>query len=583
MTDDALAGSGISTLTIGEIKPPVCEWDSQLGKETNSWSRDNVSELLPHVLTPLAASWLQHMDYFAEREWVAWAGATDLFPIAPPPQSSFFGIFAGRAYINWGWCADVVASWQVDESTMLDKWARANDFIARTRDPARAQRARARVERSWRHLRQRIEADFKRVQRLHERIEMAASVGDPKQLRRLLMQSVVQAGHAFSSHQISTSATGETLDQLERTLDEGLGQHREDLSSLLASAAGQVESAAPGHWLWRLSRQVLRRPELARGIQRSSIGQLYQMLEQPSTGDIRWFAKRVGEVRSRFWYRGEAELDLYEEDWGEDASFVLGVVKSLLETPEAQSPAARERAASTRRSALEKETVSQLPSHLAKQTSRLVGEGRDYVRFQELTKANWVRSHRLGRRLGLLLGQGMQRKGLLDKTADVFFLNLTELLDGNGPDILESIERRKKVYRELSEVEVPFAFQEKLDVHRKASKQEVASRVYKGLGVSGGTAEGPVRRVFTAKAAVEVEFRPGEVLVAPYTDAAWTPLFISAAAIVTEVGSILSHAAIVAREYGVPAVAAVKGATTVLQDGVRVKVDGDCGTVSVLE
>jgi pyruvate,water dikinase len=78
-----------------------------------------------------------------------------------------------------------------------------------------------------------------------------------------------------------------------------------------------------------------------------------------------------------------------------------------------------------------------------------------------------------------------------------------------------------------------------------------------------------------------VDLQPGEILIAPFTDAAWTPLFIPAAGVVVETGGLLSHAAIVAREFGIPAVVAVKGATSVIQDGQTVTIDGAAGTVTL--
>jgi pyruvate,water dikinase len=87
--------------------------------------------------------------------------------------------------------------------------------------------------------------------------------------------------------------------------------------------------------------------------------------------------------------------------------------------------------------------------------------------------------------------------------------------------------------------------------------------------------------VRSAAAAEEAELQPGEVLVAPFTDAAWTPLFVPAAAVVVETGGVLSHAATVAREYGIPAVVAVKGATDLIPEGAVVTVDGSAGTVTI--
>jgi phosphoenolpyruvate synthase/pyruvate phosphate dikinase len=80
----------------------------------------------------------------------------------------------------------------------------------------------------------------------------------------------------------------------------------------------------------------------------------------------------------------------------------------------------------------------------------------------------------------------------------------------------------------------------------------------------------------------DIELRPGEVLVAPYTDPAWTPLFLTAGAAVVEVGSYLSHAGTVAREFGMPCVVDVTGATRLIRNGERVAVDGDRGIVRLL-
>ena len=104
----------------------------------------------------------------------------------------------------------------------------------------------------------------------------------------------------------------------------------------------------------------------------------------------------------------------------------------------------------------------------------------------------------------------------------------------------------------------------------------------RGLPASGGVVEGPAR-VLSAGAEGASELLPGEVLVARTTDIGLSPLFLVAAGVVTELGGPLSHAALVAREYGVPAVVNVLGATTVIRTGDRVRVDGDRGVVERLD
>jgi pyruvate,water dikinase len=103
----------------------------------------------------------------------------------------------------------------------------------------------------------------------------------------------------------------------------------------------------------------------------------------------------------------------------------------------------------------------------------------------------------------------------------------------------------------------------------------------RGVAASPGSLEGTVRVL--RDPAEGASLKPGEVLVVPVADVGWTPLFLMAAAVVTELGGALSHAALVAREYGVPAVVNVAGATRALATGDRVRVDGDRGVVQVLQ
>jgi rifampicin phosphotransferase len=108
---------------------------------------------------------------------------------------------------------------------------------------------------------------------------------------------------------------------------------------------------------------------------------------------------------------------------------------------------------------------------------------------------------------------------------------------------------------------------------------EDGERVLTGSGVSPGVIEGIARIVFDPRSS---QLAPGEILVCPGTDPAWTPLFLAAGALVMEVGGLLTHGSVVAREYGIPAVVGVHQATTRLVDGQRVRVDGSVGRVTVI-
>jgi rifampicin phosphotransferase len=185
------------------------------------------------------------------------------------------------------------------------------------------------------------------------------------------------------------------------------------------------------------------------------------------------------------------------------------------------------------------------------------------------------------RAISLELGRRLTEVGALDSPYDVFHLVRADLdrCGGGWPppsglinDLRAAAERRKE--RRANLEATPF-----IDLTVLAPRDDETSGDLRGSPGSPGIASGPVRIIRG-----EAEFsllQPGEVLVAPFTNPAWTPLFRRAIAVVADVGGPASHAAIVAREYGIPAVMATINGTTVLRDGQRVRVDGFHGTVSL--
>ena len=187
-----------------------------------------------------------------------------------------------------------------------------------------------------------------------------------------------------------------------------------------------------------------------------------------------------------------------------------------------------------------------------------------------------------------MLGFGLRlvAEGLLDERDDVWMLEREELRAAlTEPADLRAIvaARRADLERGREEGARPFLG----DPPEQRERDAVVERFYgsagtalSGSGASPGIAEGIARVV--AGPADFARIRNGDVLVTTTTTPAWTPLFPSLGALVTETGGILSHAAVVAREYRLPAVVGAAGATKAIVDGTRVRVDGTAGTVTVL-
>jgi pyruvate,water dikinase len=190
-------------------------------------------------------------------------------------------------------------------------------------------------------------------------------------------------------------------------------------------------------------------------------------------------------------------------------------------------------------------------------------------------------------REGLLdSGRELTQAGLCARPDDIFFLRLPELdelAQGVARDWAALIaDRRAKYASEKLRKQVPRLLLSDGRAFYEGLRDAVAEGdegVIVGSPVSPGVVEGIVHVVFDPH---REQLAPGEILVCPGTDPSWTPLFLAAGGLVTEVGGLMTHGSVVAREYGIPAVVGVEAATTRLKNGARVRVDGNQGRVMVL-
>jgi pyruvate,water dikinase len=220
------------------------------------------------------------------------------------------------------------------------------------------------------------------------------------------------------------------------------------------------------------------------------------------------------------------------------------------------------------------------------------------MRLREGAKSALVRLIKPARLVALAIGRRLAAKGILDRPEAVFFLTGDEIAsllssqwDGTG---LRAILEYRLAHRaELEALPSPDVIMgDRAVVNLRAGVEPAglqhvdaappeAQRDQKGalqgVAVSSGQASGPARLIRHPSEGTAL--RKGEVLVAPSTDPAWTPLFLRASAVVMEVGGYLSHGAIVAREYGIPAIVNVGGAMATFRDGQILHVDGDTGKV----
>ncbi|MFJ5228188.1 PEP/pyruvate-binding domain-containing protein [Streptomyces sp. NPDC088400] len=291
--------------------------------------------------------------------------------------------------------------------------------------------------------------------------------------------------------------------------------------------------------------------------------------------------------------RSAAEIDIGVPRWSEDPAPVFAILANYLRgTDPDQAPDRRFERAAAKAEAMLAELVRR-----ARRTSpvrgRLAGfalrRARELAGLREAGKFAGLYALRDRRRRLLLIGAELQAKGLLERADDVKFLTPPELRtvvdrddDPHETDLRETVVGRRSEYvRELRRRAVPVALlSDGTDVETLLPARTSDGRTLTGTGASTGRVSGRARVV---RDPADAYVEPGEILVAPTSDPGWTPLFLTAGGLVTETGAVMAHGPTVAREYGIPAVICVPGATERIRTGQMITIDGATGTVTIDE
>ncbi|MGY0002288.1 PEP/pyruvate-binding domain-containing protein [Micromonospora sp. I033] len=294
----------------------------------------------------------------------------------------------------------------------------------------------------------------------------------------------------------------------------------------------------------------------------------------------------LGAFLDRYGHRAVAEVDLGLPRWDEDPAPVFAMIANYLRlTDPEQAPDRRfARAAATAEA-----TLADLVARARRRRpvrGRLAGfllrRARALAGLREAGKFGGLYRLREMRRQLLLIGSELTEGGLLGQPDDIMFLTLDEVATAvhHGADHRSTVTARRAAHqRELRRRTVPVAvLSDGTDLEAVLPAPAGGAGALRGVGAAAGVATGPARVVLDPATA---HLEPGEILVAPTTDPGWTPLFLTAAGLVTETGAVMAHGPTVAREYGIPAVICVPGATQAIRTGDIITVDAAAGTVTM--
>ena len=281
------------------------------------------------------------------------------------------------------------------------------------------------------------------------------------------------------------------------------------------------------------------------------------------------------------------EIDITRPRWSERPSALVPVI---LGNVDACTPGERSRRFEHgRRTARAKEQevlerLRALPDgdRKAAETKAMIDRARAWNGFREYPKYAIVNRHFAYKQALLAEAEGLVRAGVVEAVDDCWYLSFQELREAVATRQVDLglVRERRDTFRSYATLTPPRVLTSDGEaVAGRYQRRGAPAGALVGVAVSSGTVEGRARVVADIG---DAEVEPGDILVTTFTDPSWSPLFVTVAGLVTEVGGLMTHGSVIAREYGLPAVVGVEGATRLIHDGQRIRVHGTDGFVEVV-
>jgi len=364
-----------------------------------------------------------------------------------------------------------------------------------------------------------------------------------------------------------------------------LGDQQGSIAHQLIRGQRGIEDVEAGIDLWNLAESAARTESVKIGIQTGESWQdCREKLDATEAG--RAFVKQWQAFMARHGHHCRGELELYNARWEETPDYILRLVKNYMAGMEKIDFIKQQQ----KLDEAQTQTIQQCREILGNPWKKalfntLIRRIQDGLQLRENWKNEIVRLVAQLRRMLRELGMKLHQRGLIEQSDDIFFLELEELKpavhSARAAEFREKIRQRKQTYEANQKITPPPLVIGPYKAENNVQPQAApAADTFYGLSVCPGQAIGKARVILRTDDKQQV--LAGEILIAPFTDPAWTPYFLTAAGIVMDQGGLLSHGSIVAREYGIPTVVNVGSASKGIQTGQWIEVDADEGMVQIL-
>jgi phosphohistidine swiveling domain-containing protein len=545
------------------------ELDGTLFYEDEVFSRANIGEMMPGPVTPLTFSTFGRAIEVGLQDFYIASGALGAFS----DEWIYFRMFYNHLFFSMTKMMEISGAVLMNKAENLE-FAITGETLGSIFGDYGHVTMKPFLTRLWNQFRQLayLTRGRKRAGIL-EQLAHTFSISDtrdPRELYGELDRGLEVLNSAYAHHYCASSQSGTYQTTLMSVLVGGNGkpetQHYRD-AALLMSDLRELESADVVRSIDRLCEKYREDRDISRWLAGGE-----QDRETPA---VAAFIREIDALLQKHGHRCIREGELREKSWEEDPGSLYGLIRNRF-----RAGGTGERSRGTY-GEHRKEILSGLGGFRKLVLSLVLPPARAAVARREFTKSMAVKVQQKIKKAYLALAALMVEAGLLDDADQVFFLTHEELgrvlqEDQSGwKELAEERRHRFPEYFKLRFVDHCQGYPEPVPEHDPGIK--INGNAVKGLPVSAGKVEARVRIIAKLEDAVALE--KGEIMVCRYTDVGWTPYFSLASGLVTEIGSPLSHGAVVAREYGIPAVVNAKGATGFFRTGETVVLDGAAGVV----
>ncbi|MBO1580627.1 phosphoenolpyruvate synthase [Bacillus sp. XF8] len=290
---------------------------------------------------------------------------------------------------------------------------------------------------------------------------------------------------------------------------------------------------------------------------------------------------------SKYGMRCTGEIDITKTRWSEKPITLVSMILSNIKNFEPN--VSNRKFEQGRQEALKKEQelldrLKQLPDgeQKAKETKRMIDLIRNFIGYREYPKYSMINRYFVYKQALLKEVEQLVQANVIHEKEDIYYLNFEELREVVRTNKLDYqvISKRKDEYKLYKKLTPPRVITSDGEIIvGKYKREHLPAEAIVGLPVSSGVIEGRARVILKME---DANLEDGDILVTAFTDPSWTPLFVSIKGLVTEVGGLMTHGAVIAREYGLPAVVGVENATKMIRDGQRIRVHGTEGYIEIL-